>query len=693
MKDVVIVLDDDTTNSRLSQYSKAKEGPDVFTLTSEEEVENRRHPKDYPSSPRQIEIVPDSSLHYSKLSDEVCASFHEDTACTENEEISETIESIDGASKLLTGCKRKLDINPDEDSSIFFGEVNGSHQKRAHLACYSLTASGPNTVNDPHKVVETRTGKSQKREGADPLENILDKFPISSPTTDRFHPRTLRDQASLFVQDSDDSIIRRARSAESQGQHLEQSLCASPRNSKDVPDDLINIPLLPLIQKNKQSLQSVPKDAAQFRTSLISNERGQSSQEPLANSDGKAKLLKLKINKLLEDSEDGYRSTSPGSTINIPLSTAFNSAQVEDNVVSSHKILMEDRQQYQQTSNLMPYIVHGRFYSDSESQALIARWLKRDKRAFKESNQIPRNNEKARSSINVNLPEKLYAQLKSACKADLEGSIAPASILSTGDDPLPRVRFLRNCQSEYDFSHDVYYPCDSAMIEESINLLYYDARDFFEQYRHDKEYLFRELRAIVKTGKYLIIVLSNLNKLEKSLNALENRIFQDKIQSQLTGSQARIGGAAGKTKMLEDLNMRKFDIEQRIRLIDRLWGVKIHTVASHAEFTESLPNLVSVVGKQRTDPAIRFMRYSHINGRSGKDKTDVLRQALHQITRMPELKANSVISAYPTFQALFGDFGKGELKSGLDGKHLMTEAMEDRLYKLFTCDNPNESIH
>ena len=138
--------------------------------------------------------------------------------------------------------------------------------------------------------------------------------------------------------------------------------------------------------------------------------------------------------------------------------------------------------------------------------------------------------------------------------------------------------------------------------------------------------------------------------------------------------------------------MKKFDIEQRLRFIDRLWGVKIHTVASYAEFADSLPNLISIIGKQRMDRAIRFMRYSHINGRSGKDKTDVLRQTLHQINRMPELKANSVVSAYPTFQALFKDFRKGELKSGLDGKHLMTEAMEKRLYKLFTCRNPNASI-
>ena len=119
---------------------------------------------------------------------------------------------------------------------------------------------------------------------------------------------------------------------------------------------------------------------------------------------------------------------------------------------------------------------------------------------------------------------------------------------------------------------------------------------------------------------------------------------------------------------------------------------KILTVNSHSEFLNSLPNLVSLVGKQHNDPSIRFIKYAHLNVRSGKDKKDVLSKVLNHIGRMPELKVEKVVKAYPSFQSLHGDFNKRQLKSGLDGQHIMSEAMEKRLYKLFTCTDPDQPI-
>ena len=50
------------------------------------------------------------------------------------------------------------------------------------------------------------------------------------------------------------------------------------------------------------------------------------------------------------------------------------------------------------------------------------------------------------------------------------------------------------------------------------------------------------------------------------------------------------------------------------------------------------------------------------------------------------------MSLYPSFQSLLEDIEKGRLQSDNEGKYLMTEAVEKRLYKLFTCTDPNDTI-
>lgn len=683
-----MVLDDDTTNdSRSSYVKKLKDGPEIFTLISEEERPNIQGRKDYPSSPRQVEIVPDTSAQYTKGSDEVYAPFHQDVNFTGEQDTSQSIEAIEILNDSLENRKRKPYDILDEESSPFPESKVRKYRKGRNLVV-DTSEMLRSYVDQNSKGVKNT--KIRHEESSEISEGNMEEFFISSPTTNRIGSQSLRSQSlRLFVQDSNESSINKVNFSEALREGLkeptetnlglEDSSCLHDEESKIITH-------LTSTQETKQLNQRTSTDLSRLPILSMSQKEEQILKQTEVDVDEKPKILELELKKFLSDGEDTHISVSPDTALYLQ---PYNSA----NVSTKNKERIGDNLQASEVSRLAPYIVHGRCYDDNESRILIETWLKKDKRAFKESNQIPRTNEKARNFIKIELPERLIENLKKACKGELESNIAPAVFQPSGDDSLPRMRFFRKCLSEYDFNHDVYYPCEPITVEEYVNLVFYDARNFFEQYRTDKEYLFKDLRAISKAGKYLIIVLSDLNKLEKSLEALENKKFKDKVESQLTGSQTgRFSGTKKKLGSLEQLSMKKFDIEQRLRFIDRLWGVKIHTVTSYAEFADSLPNLISIIGKQRMDPAIRFMRYSHINGRSGKDKTDVLRQTLHQINRMPELKANGVVSAYPTFQALFKDFRKGELKSGLDGKHLMTEAMEERLYKLFTCKNPNASI-
>lgn len=705
MKDVVVVLDGDESNSLTSNPRGNKHWPEVLTLLSEEGTQEEVGRKDYPSSPRQVEIVPDTSVQCTENSDEICAPFYHDINATGEQDTHHSIEEIDVSYSSRGVRKRMLSDDLSEQAPRFpelssLGEGDSSREltnKRRNLSRHT-SPLGRSFAHDALK--ETgwdEANGSRKEEVALVDRDVLKSFPTSSPTTDRLRSGSFRNRSlRLFVQDSDDSTTKYANLSRAPNGDMGEPARThvSLEGLTHLHEEARNVPLLPLLSaRNHIKRANEQTSSSNAKPSKFSTSGGEelASQQAKHGANDKPKVLELELEKFLLDEEDSHISFSSDFLPSLRQPIPFSESREEETVPSKQKEL-ENYSTASQIVKVTPYIVHGRCFDDDESGRLIKTWLKNDKRAFKESNMIPRSNEKARGSLKVDMPARLLENLKKACKGDLESNVAPGILQPCADALLPRIRFLRACQSEYDFKHDVYYPCEPLTLEESLTLLYYDARDFFEQYRTDKEFLLKNMRAISKAGKYLIIVLCDLNKLEKSLDALENRRFQEKIQNQLTGSQNNATSKTKKSKLLEELSMQKFDIEQRLRLIDRLWGVKIHTVSSHSEFAESLPNLVSVIGKQRMDPAIRYMRYSHISGRSCKNKTDVLRQTLHQVNRMPELKANSVVSAYPTFQTLFKDFKKGELKSGLDGKHLMTEAMEERLFKLFTCENPSESI-
>ena len=71
--------------------------------------------------------------------------------------------------------------------------------------------------------------------------------------------------------------------------------------------------------------------------------------------------------------------------------------------------------------------------------------------------------------------------------SDLQQQLAPAVVQSSYNDSMPLLRFLRKCDSIYDFSNDFYYPCDPKIVEENVLILYYDAQEFFEQYTSQKK--------------------------------------------------------------------------------------------------------------------------------------------------------------------------------------------------------------
>lgn len=339
---------------------------------------------------------------------------------------------------------------------------------------------------------------------------------------------------------------------------------------------------------------------------------------------------------------------------------------------------------------LKHYIINAETLTDQESKNRFQNALKSQRAQFKNVNQIPRDMFKARESIIIEFTPNLLETFKNEVP-DIEDILAPATIQKSRQRHFPLIRFFRKCESIYDYAHDYYFPSELRIIEENVSIFYYSARDFFKEYKSDKRKLFESFKDLKSFGHDIILILHDLNAFKKELDKIEDNKYRSRVQSQIGNCDNGKSSSRQATQSF-DYDMKRFDIEQRIRYIDREWGVKVHTINSHMEFLTSLTNLASLIGKKRTDPAIRFMRYAHLNIKSANDRKETMKKIFQEIGRVPEAKATSISNAYPDFQSLLHDFQIGSLKAGLDGNHLMTEKLENRLYRLFTSTDPNEGI-
>ncbi|AQZ14243.1 MMS4 (YBR098W) [Zygosaccharomyces parabailii] len=596
-----------------------------------------------------------------------------------------------------------------QEAHVEIIESNPASSEVSVPFCHDLSTSRDNetmTFNASNPV-DKSAGKAK---GEKLLDKIIDIFssPNSSLTSEKMHgastvplkkmaangPMSQNSKSTRFFDLSDDNL--KMQTSEMVPSKTSQDILAEYPLSSPVVDPLSNSEVAEgdaIMQSSDHFFsnakrQEFPSTKQQFHFVHTEIEKGtiepklqkvhKSKERGIRSGSLRPDVINLNISKFIKDKNDertyslSAGNLKPGKKIKIAPTHTISSNLYLENV------------------KLQQYISRSKHYSHQESNALLRYWQEKDKKTFKRANQIHRSNENARSSIILEMSSKLLSSFQKN-KSEIETIISPATLQIGYDNELPKIRFLRRSTSVYDLDHDIYYPSELKLLEENINLLFYDALTFFELYRSQKKSLYDAIQSFSKNNKYLIVVLSDVNKLKKSMESLEDRQYKQKVQEQLTGSQ-QASSHNKKVEAIKNLQMSAFDLEQRLRHIDRLWNVKLHIVSSSVEFIATLPNLVSIVGRQRMDPAIRFMRYSHLHVRSSKDKTDTLRQTLHQVNKMPELKCNRVINAYPTFQSLFTDFKKGQLKAGLDGKHLMTEAMESRLYKLFTCKNPNETI-
>lgn len=341
------------------------------------------------------------------------------------------------------------------------------------------------------------------------------------------------------------------------------------------------------------------------------------------------------------------------------------------------------------------FVTHGKHYSEQESETTIKRLLQNPvtRKMYNEVNKVTRDPDSLRSEITLDISHNVYSGFKEQ-GIELEKELGP-TLIKQNYESLPIINFKRKTTSVYDYTHDIFYPCEETIVEEPVCVLFYQALDFFHLCRTTKSVLFHEIRMLTKNGRKVILVLNGYDSLEKSLNNLENKEYRIRVQEEM-GDTANTKKSKKKTNLeqkLEGLKLPAKDLDCKIDEMIVQTGVHVFPISTHSEFITWARNLILVVSRVRYDPLMKNIEWSHINVKSGQDGKDVLSKTLEQLNLMTRAKAQRVVNVYPSFQKIFDDVSKGYLTSGNDGKPLMSETIEKAMTTLLTSDDPTELIY
>nr|AAT92950.1 YBR098W [Saccharomyces cerevisiae]CAA55603.1 YBR0826 [Saccharomyces cerevisiae]CAA85051.1 unnamed protein product [Saccharomyces cerevisiae] len=195
----------------------------------------------------------------------------------------------------------------------------------------------------------------------------------------------------------------------------------------------------------------------------------------LINSTKLPDTVELNLSKFLDSSDsittDVLSTPAKGSNIvRTGSQPIFSNANCFQEAKRSKTLTAEDpkctKNTAREVSQLENYIAYGQYYTREDSKNKIRHLLKENKNAFKRVNQIYRDNIKARSQMIIEFSPSLLQLFKKG-DSDLQQQLAPAVVQSSYNDSMPLLRFLRKCDSIYDFSNDFYYPCDPKIVEEN----------------------------------------------------------------------------------------------------------------------------------------------------------------------------------------------------------------------------------
>ncbi|SMN22817.1 similar to Saccharomyces cerevisiae YBR098W MMS4 Subunit of the structure-specific Mms4p-Mus81p endonuclease that cleaves branched DNA [Maudiozyma saulgeensis] len=573
------------------------------------------------------------------------------------------------------------DTSSSEDSiDVDFNQLNGSifkkteHNRRRRLfqkdkkevIAQTTAEIAVNSTDDIIVIDETESSVPKPFEDSSkmiqPSQDLLKDFLASSQVSTNSDVTRKKNFAQICIFSDDDNIVTSSQNTKKKSTTSQNSEIMRKRKksnirllTKNTENELPTVDLDISLFLDDENFDVTPINISKKRTSSVIEKRERSKE---------------KVAPIIQRSQTMGLSDKPGAQSG----TLANGTSFVD--------------------MLSKYIINGRDFSDEESTHLIKQSLQNDKNKFRQVNQIYRDNQKARECIIVDMPKSLIDTFKDT-KISVEELLEPGKMRRGYVDHLPIIRFFRHCDSIYDFKHDYYYPSENQLLEENVALLFYDSKDFFDQYVNKKIELYKGIHFYTKQGKQIIVVLNDINKFKRQLEAVEDKQYKEKVNEQLVG-EAEVPKTRPKSSsnlaMAEKLGLSTFTLEQKIRFIDRKWGVQIVTVNSTMEFIHSLPNITTLIAKKRMDPTLRFLKYAYINVKSGIDQSDMLRKVMHDIGKIPDLKAGSIVRTYPKFCQLLSDFENGQLRSDANGNYLMTPAMETRLFKLFTSNDPSETL-
>lgn len=257
---------------------------------------------------------------------------------------------------------------------------------------------------------------------------------------------------------------------------------------------------------------------------------------------------------------------------------------------------------------------------------------------------------------------------------------------------VPMVSWKRRIKANYNAEEDVFVPCEPREICERVVVLFYEAADLITKLQEDSlkediEQARRKARVEDPELSYhLLLLVPGFKEYLRKLQAIEDRIYKEKMLSQLEQSQSR-------RRNEEELPITAKEAQSILVKTEVAEGINIFLAKNMEESIDWLHSFTHTIASSRYDKFERNPKQAMVGSvRLGSDKRSTYLELVKKFNLMTAQKAEKLYEFYPSPAALCERFASHDDLGTVNGKNIVPPSVTVAMRRVFTSTDPSQVI-
>lgn len=308
-------------------------------------------------------------------------------------------------------------------------------------------------------------------------------------------------------------------------------------------------------------------------------------------------------------------------------------------------------------------------------------------------NKVTRTKEELLKEMIMNIPLTLYEQKfkKEYCHEQLTNRLGE---VRHNYDNVPFISWKRRVEADYDSNKDIFIPCETKEIVESIGVMYYKAEEIIDMIQNDnfgRDLAKCENRLRQEGATKEIHIILIIEGYDQYLNKLKN--FAEREYKKAVMNRLNEGGNSKYTSK-EKNQLSVSEVEYMINELQVNYEVNVFPVRGNAEAIDWLVSFSYTISQALYDKYERNESIANLGRvKSGNDPRLTFIESIRQFKFMTQAKSEEVYGIYRSVTDIYKRYCTHESLGTINGKNLVPPTSDNAMRKVFTATNANDIVN